>query len=174
MNIDFSLFHWLNGFALKSVWFDAGAIFLAKYLPYILVGVLFLFVLWNFKKYFKPVAGAFVSAALAKVVTEIIRLIWSRPRPFVVGNVNLLLSHEASGSFPSLHTAFFFALSGFLLFYNKKLGIAFLVASFLIGLSRIFCGLHWPSDVLAGIVLGLFCGWAMYRVLRKLPNRSKI
>jgi len=170
--MDSLIFRYLNNFALRYLWLDALAIFFAKYLGWILVGILVLFLIKNFKKYWKMVTAAFISAILARFVfTEIIRWFWLRPRPFVVNKVNLLLLHSPTGSFPSGHAAFFFALStAFILSYKKVypipnrrfwygVGILFFIASTLIGLGRVMVGLHWPSDILAGAVVGLFSAW---------------
>jgi len=89
------------------------------------------------------------------IITEAIRWIWHRPRPFVDQQVNQLIEHSASGSFPSGHIAFLFALSAAIYFFNKKIGWLFFGLSFLIGLSRIFVGIHYPLDILGGIVVGI-------------------
>jgi len=74
MNIDLSLFQYINGFAGKSVYLDYLAIFFAEYLQYFLVVVLFIFLIKNFKKYLPMVIGGFVAAVFAKFgVVEIIR-----------------------------------------------------------------------------------------------------
>jgi len=112
------------------------------------------------KKYWPIIAQAILAAVLARFgITELIRFFWERPRPFIENNVNLLLSHSATGSFPSGHAAFFFALSAVVYFYNKKTGFFFFLASFLISISRVFCGVHWPSDIIAGAAIGIFSGW---------------
>jgi len=108
-----------------------------------------------------------ISAVLARfVIVELIRWVWQRPRPFVQNNVNLLLTHNAS-AFPSGHAAFFFAVSTIVYFYNKKAGILFFIASFLICLARVFSGIHWPLDILAGAIVGVLSGWVVHKILKK-------
>jgi len=167
--MDHYLFNLINQFVFKWFWLDILAKFFAQYLGYILIFFLLLFIVLKFKKYLRMVIEAFVSAILARfVIVEIVRWIWQRPRPFIeINNVNLLLKHNASPSFPSGHSAFFFAISTIVYFYNKKAGILFLIGSFLICLARIFVGVHWPSDVLAGAVVGIFSGWLVYEVSKK-------
>ncbi|MCX6719619.1 MAG: phosphatase PAP2 family protein, partial [Candidatus Staskawiczbacteria bacterium] len=65
------------------------------------------------------------------------------------------------------HASFYFALSTIVYYYNKKLGIFFYVCSIFIVLSRIFAGVHWPSDILAGAILGVLIGWALNKLFRK-------
>lgn len=167
--MDLYLFRLINQFSFEWFWLDILGKIFAQYLGYVLIFFLLLFIVIRFKKYWKMVVEALVSAILARfIIVEIIRWIWQRPRPFIeVNNVNLLLKHSASSSFPSGHAAFFFGLSTIVYFYNKKAGILFLIGSFLICLARVFVGVHWPSDVLAGAVVGIFFGWLVFKVSKK-------
>jgi undecaprenyl-diphosphatase len=164
MNLDFFLFQEINRFAGKYLWLDNLAIFFAEYFGYILV----FFVLLIFWKNWKKILQTFLAAILARFgVVEIIRFFWQKPRPFVENNVNVLLNQINSVSFPSGHAAFYFGLSTIVYFYNKKVGILFFVLSFLISFSRVFCGIHWPSDIGAGILVGIFSGWLTIKIFRK-------
>ena len=58
---------------------------------------------------------------------------------------------------------------------NKKAGIFFFLASFLIGLARVFSGIHWPSDILVGALVGILSAYLLRksdflltRILKKL------
>ncbi len=165
--MDASLFNLINQFALTWFWLDVLAIFLAEYFGYVLLFSLLLFLAIRFRKYFKMIIEAIISAILARfVIVELIRWIWQRPRPFVENNVNLLLTHNAS-AFPSGHAALFFAVSTIVYLYNKKAGIFFFIASFLICLARVFTGIHWPADIIAGIVVGVFSGYLIHKISKK-------
>jgi len=167
--MNYLVFQQINNLALKDLYLDEVAIFCAQYLGYILVGVLFVFLLKDFRKYCRVAAEALVSVILARlVIVEIVRFIWPQSRPFVANQVNLLLPHVPSASFPSGHAAFFFALSTLIYFSNKKAGILLLSASFLIGISRIFCGLHWPTDILGGALVGIFSALVIKKISRGL------
>ncbi len=165
--MDASIFNLINQFALKWFWLDVLAIFLAEYLGYDLLFSLLLFLAHRFRKYFKMIIEVIISAILARfIIVELVRWIWQRPRPFIENNVNLLLTHSAP-AFPSGHAAFFFAVSTIVYLYNKKAGIFFFIASFLICLARVFTGIHWPADILAGVVVGVFSGYLIHRVSKK-------
>jgi len=153
--MDAFLFEKINGLALKNFFFDNIGVFFAEYLPFLLVFFLFLLLLLNFRKYWRMVIFSLVAGFLSRGITELIRISWNRPRPFVENNVNLLIDHLRSYSFPSAHTAFFFAVSIIILFYNKKMGAIFLMSAFFISMSRIYSGVHWPSDILGGFLVGV-------------------
>ncbi len=169
--IDYFIFQKINSLAGKSVCFDSFAIFCADYLEYVLVLVLALFLLRNYKKYWRFVIKALGAAVLSRfVIAEIIRFFWNKPRPFIENHVNLLINQGPEPSFPSGHAAFYFGLSTIVYFYNKKLGILFLISSSLISISRVFVGVHWPSDVLAGAVIGIFSGWLVKKISEKFKK----
>ncbi len=162
--MDLYFFEQINQLALKWLWLDVLAVFFAEYFEYVLIFSLFLFLIIRFKKYWRMVFQSIISAVLARfVVVELIRWLWQRPRPFIHNHVNLLITHN-SVAFPSGHAAFFFAMSIIVYFYNKKAGLLFFLASFLICLARIFVGIHWPLDILAGALVGIFSGWLIHKI----------
>lgn len=171
--IDLYLFNLINQFTGKWAWLDYLGIFCAEYLGYVLLIVLVIFLATNFKKYWKMVAEAFVAAIFTRfVLAEIIRWLWFMPRPFVVLNfVPLIDQSPKEASFPSGHASFFFALSTIVYYYNKKAGILFYIGSFLIISARVFAGIHWPSDVLAGAIFGILMGWLLNKFFRKHAHK---
>ena len=167
MSFDLYLFNLINQFAGKWPVLDNLAIFFAKYFVYILVLFLLPFLIKNFKKYFKMVISALSAAFFARfAIVEIIRYLLPRSRPFIKNKVNLLFPYIES-SFPSGHAAFTFALATVVYYYNKKVGILFFIAGFLISISRVFAGIHWPSDILVGASVGIFSGWLVNKIFFK-------
>jgi undecaprenyl-diphosphatase len=156
-SLDKTAFNWINGFAIKWPILDSVAVFFAKYFEYFLLAFLLIILAIKFRKNFGMVFRAVLSAVISRLfVTEIVRKIWFRPRPFVENHVNLLFPYNAQeASFPSGHASFYFALSTIIFIYNKKLGILFFVGSLLICLGRVFSGIHWPLDILTGIIIGV-------------------
>jgi len=169
MNYDYLFFQIINNLAGKNPIWDKIGIFFAEYLPYLIAAGVAAFVIYwivknkNWKVLWQALAALFLSRV---VMTEIIRWIYHRPRPFIMHPVNLLLGHEASGSFPSGHATFLFAIASIVYFYNKKWGWLFLIFSFLAGAARVFVGVHYPLDVLAGAVIGIFSGWLISKILK--------
>ena len=171
--IDYYLFQQINQFAGKWDSLDNIGIFFAEYSGYFLVLLLFNFLLLKSKKkYSIMIFQAFLSGILARlVIANIIRVLYYRSRPFIAHQVNLLLGHGAEGSFPSGHAAFFFAISTIVYFFNKKAGIFFFLISFLMGISRVFVGIHYPRDILAGIFIGVISAWLINKYGKKVINK---
>ncbi|NFL87163.1 phosphatase PAP2 family protein [Clostridium botulinum] len=96
----------------------------------------------------------------------IIKPIVARARPFnFVENIQLLIKAPTSYSFPSGHTMSSFAAATIIYIANKKMGIgAFLLAA-LIGFSRMYLYVHYPSDVLVGCVLGITLSTCVYKII---------
>ena len=80
---------------------------------------------------------------------------------------------ESGYSFPSGHAAFYFALSMGVYLYNKKLGAAFFVVSVLMGIARIFAGVHWPADILGGALVGIVTALLVNFYARKYLEKLK-
>ena len=140
-----------------------------SYLPHLVfLAILGWFSLNLRRKVFLELAG---TAILSRVViTETIRLLWDRARPFAELGFRPLVEHSASASFPSGHATFFFALSGVVFAYNKKMGTLFFLLSAVIVVSRVMAGIHWPSDILGGAAIGIGSAYLVMRLL----NRKKV
>ena len=171
--MDRLLFYQINSLAGQNLLLDNLAIFFGNnYFGYVLLLILAIVVFRNRKKYLPILIEAVTAGVIARLgIVEIFRLIWHRARPYAGNNVNLLFPHGQEYSIPSGHASFYFALSTIIYFYNKKLGIFFFASSFLICLARVFSGVHWPSDILAGAAVGIFSGWIIHIIFKKLKNK---
>lgn len=168
MSFDQALFQVIFGLAHRSALLDFLGIFLAKYLPYALFAVFFIWLFFerNWKLRFYAFAFPALAAILARGIgVELIRFLYYRPRPALVLAIDPLIATPVASSFPSGHATMFFALAAAMFFLNRWLGIWFLAAAVLVGLGRIFVGVHWPSDIIAGALLGVICALAIHRLL---------
>jgi len=115
--------------------------------------------------------GAAVGCALALDLVAcnlILKPLIGRARPFVVyPAVELLIPPPLDASFPSGHTAASFAAVFALKASGSPLWKPALVLAAAIAFSRLYLYVHWPSDVLGGILLGAACGWAGARLVEK-------
>jgi undecaprenyl-diphosphatase len=104
----------------------------------------------------RAVVAAGLSAGVALAVGAVISHLVDRPRPFVAhpGGVHLFAAHAADASFPSDHATAAFAIAVALLLRARGWGVVALVAATVLAAARVGLGIHYPTDVLAGAVLG--------------------
>ena len=174
-NLDFSVLYFVQenlrcGFldglcAFLSVAFEGGIAWLA-----------ICAVLLCFRKTRAASVCMLCAILLAFLVGEIaMKNIFCRVRACNVDfSIPLVISRPSAYSFPSGHTGSSFAAAFALFLYNKKLGAAALGLATIIGLSRIYLFVHFPTDVLAGAVLGVLCAWIVWILFRKYKLDDKI
>lgn len=100
----------------------------------------------------------------------------ARPRPWLtVEGLRFLVAEPDPNSFPSGHTCAAFSAAGawFRNLPKRWMRVAALVLAALMGLSRLYVGVHFPSDVLAGALVGLFAAWLAAAFWRKLEEKGR-
>ena len=171
LTIDSSLFFMLHNLAGHSMFGDSLIIFFAKYLLYFVAFIFGLFIFQSWRKGNISKLYSYGMAVLTAIVARfglasLIRFFFHRPRPFLVFNISHLINNNEY-SFPSGHTIFLFALATATYFFNKRLAYFLYISGILIGLARVAAGVHYPSDIVGGIVLGVFTGIIMHKYLKK-------
>jgi undecaprenyl-diphosphatase len=100
---------------------------------------------------------------------EILKHILQRVRPSEsIPLVDMLIAKPLSYSFPSGHTGSAFAAAGILSKYFKKYAVGIFALAVLIAFSRLYLYVHYPTDVLAGAILGLLCSKITIQVFNKI------
>lgn len=100
---------------------------------------------------------------------------FQRVRPcHVLPGVHLLVGCTDSFSFPSSHAVNNFAGAFFFSHFYPKMKYAFYTGAFLMAISRVFCGVHYPSDILGGAVIGILIAWGITVLWDKINSRLKL
>lgn len=113
--------------------------------------------LFMIKKETRKIAMFAVVALLLEVIVveEVLKPIFIRERPFVVNPIPLIIKEPSGYSFPSGHAASAFAVTFFLFLNNVRFKNTLLILAGLMAFSRLYVYVHYPTDVLAGILIGM-------------------
>ncbi|EST11034.1 PAP2 family phosphoesterase [Sporolactobacillus laevolacticus DSM 442] len=124
--------------------------------------VLFLLVFARGQLRLTAVACA-VSLTASHLVVQIFKKCFPRKRPYLIlDGTNFPINALRDHSFPSGHTTAIFSVIIPLILFHPSLSIILLPVGFSVAISRIFLGLHYPSDVLAGMLLGSLTGYICF------------
>lgn len=190
-----TLFLWINATPDTPGWLISLAIFIAKDLiavvPVLIVAMWFWGAQSQVKSQRELVLKTAIALAYGMAISWCIGNLYPHPRPFVIGFGHQFLAHTPSDSYPSNHGTIIFTFAiAFLCWHRAWSGAVLMLAGILIAWSRIFLGVHWPLDMLGGLLLGMlsclfaqvawhFCGRrllqnisALYRLLFALPIRK--
>ena len=124
-------------------------------------------------------AGALALAAMALgalCTNLVIKPLVARPRPWLgVAGLIPLIGEPDPYSFPSGHTCAAFAAGMIWLRTLPKRGLRIFVVAMAVcmGLSRLYVGVHYPTDVIAGALIGSCCAWVVWSAVRKRLNKEE-
>ncbi|MXX52907.1 MAG: phosphatase PAP2 family protein [Dehalococcoidia bacterium] len=170
-NSDETLFLWINGLVGAMPIVDGAAqIAASDYLaPAILAFALM--ALWfgesNAEVRLRQQVGVFValsSMGLSGLVVFILNMFYYRPRPFVDLDVNLLFYQPTDSSFPANSAAAAFGIAFGIWGVNRKLGWFAVVVAGVYGLARVYAGVHYPMDIVAGAAIAAVVTYAVFRI----------
>ncbi len=166
--MDLSLFTAVHSLAGRWGFLDWLGVFAAEYLPYVLGFVVVVFV-WRQRGWLQRAytfLALLLTALLSRgIVVGAIQFLWYRSRPFEALHLSSLIEASRS-SFPSGHVTLFFTLAFVVLWFDRRWGWWLLGGATVVALARIFVGVHWPSDVLAGFVLAFLSSLAVRKLVQ--------
>ncbi len=101
-----------------------------------------------------------VAMVTAMALTDVLKTVFNLPRPFQVPSLGISARGElpTNPGFPSGHTTNAFTVATVIWSRYPAWRIPFIVLAISTGVSMVILGLHFPSDVLGGVFLGIFCG----------------
>ena len=161
-NIDFAILYWIQE-NIRCAFFDVIFPIITSLcdggIVWIISGVALLF----FKKYRKYGIFLLVAMLLGSLIgNELIKPLVARPRPCHLVSLlpDMLIEVPTSFSFPSGHTVSSVVAATVLTRANKKFGYVAIPLAVLIAFSRMYLFVHFPTDILAGTILGFALGFA--------------
>ncbi len=162
MPLDLAIFRAINGMAGRSDALDALIIFCATYLIFVMAALVFAYVAVSWKTtHFEGRVENLAHAAWAVVIGALAQIpfafFWFRARPFVALEevIKLVDRMPTEKSFPSAHATLAFAIAGSIALRNRTWGNALLVLASFVAVARVAAGVHYPTDIVGGTLVGL-------------------
>lgn len=171
--MDYSIYKAIDG--VGPHFLEAPLKFAANDLVFVIVAMVALTFLipWRTRRLERRIGAVLATAAggIALLLVQPISHAVDRARPFVSHpHAELLISHARDPGFPSDHATGAFAMAMGLWLYDRTIGaIAFVLAA-IVAFARVYVGVHYPSDVVAGALIGM----AVALILQLTPLRSLI
>nr|WP_291637478.1 phosphatase PAP2 family protein [Clostridium sp.] len=107
---------------------------------------------------------AMISITLSTGIGKILKVSVTRLRPFInIPNLNINKIGIDKYSFPSGHTTAAFSLAVIIALYFPMFGFITIPLAFCVGISRMYIGVHYPTDVIVGVFIGSTCSFLTYR-----------
>lgn len=174
--MDYRIYHEINKFVLRHPWLGDGLQVVEQWaVPLIIVATV---ALWLFsrpggdRKWKLAASCALASAGLALLINQVIAQFWHRSRPFADhASAHVWGNRSHDPSFPSDHASAAFGIAFAVFFFDRLAGSIFLVAAFVIGVGRVFVGVHYPGDIVAGFFVGIGAALLVARIARPIMER---
>ena len=171
LGINGTVFNWVHDLTGHVALADDAMKFSAQYLIFVLAAAVA--GTW-FLRYGPPerrraaVYTAVGAAGIGLIVGLVIQHFYYHPRPFFFndhGTIRYrftpLVHHSADTSFPSDHATASFGMATGVLLYRARVGLAALAVAVIISFSRVYVGVHYPADVVAGAAIGALSAFAL-------------
>ncbi|MCX7918491.1 MAG: glycosyltransferase family 39 protein [bacterium] len=176
--LDISLFYWINR-QLNHPWLDSVMVYITQFSHFhsILLIAIFGFLVFGRRYEKTTVILLIIGVVFSDTFGNILKHIFQRIRPeHVLDNVRILVSSSSSYSFPSNHAVNMATAATMLsirYWKQKKVAIPAIIVAFLISYSRIYVGVHYPSDILFGWVVGFISAMIVLKLLAGLDWTSR-
>jgi undecaprenyl-diphosphatase len=180
LKIDIALFYFIN-ISLQNFVFDWFMPFITNKYHWFPVWILLaVFLVWKGGKKGRIVLLLIIPVIFLsdQISSHILKSYFERLRPCIVlSDIHLIGNRKSSSSFPSSHAANFFAAAAFFNYFYPKYRWLYFIIAFLVSSSRIYIGIHFPSDVIAGGILGVLCAYFiifLWHLTQKLYKKNKM
>jgi len=146
----------------------------AKYLfLFVIAGIGVTWLLVPKDQKLKAALSIIAAGVIAVVLSRIASKLYYDPRPFVTEHVKPLIAHANDNGFPSDHALLTMTLTAIAYFYNKKIALAMLLLTVIVGVARILAKIHSPLDIGAGWLFGIIGAVAGYYIVHYFWTRPQ-
>ncbi|PLT27614.1 undecaprenyl-diphosphatase [Peribacillus deserti] len=167
INVD--AFRMINDIGKEYTSLNPIAIFIAEYMVFFLALAMLVYWFTRTNKNRMMVLCAMISFLAAELLAEVVGRLHSNNQPFAeLPHVNKLIEKAVNNSFPSDHTMLFFSICVTFWFFRRGWSFLWVVLAVLVGISRIWVGVHYPADVLVGALISIVSAYIVYRVVPEL------
>ncbi|MCJ8014902.1 undecaprenyl-diphosphatase [Paenibacillus sp. KQZ6P-2] len=170
--LDYQLFQSINEWASSASFLNPVMIFLAKDAFYLFFIGLLVYWFTRSDKNRRMVVESAIATCVGLGISFILGHLFYRDRPFVAHTVHQLIDHAVNASFPSDHAIGAFAIATSIALFRKKDGIVWLILAGLIAFSRVWTGVHYPGDIVAGALIGVMVSSVVHQVLLQSKTLS--
>jgi undecaprenyl-diphosphatase len=179
---DRAVLFWLNGLAGRNQFFDAAVRLLASDYLVPMLGVLSIVGLWfagrtpaERERFQITLFVGAASIGLANLAVLSVNVLWHRPRPFnaMPEEVNLMFYPSTDPSFPANPAAVGFAAAMSVALVSPRLGVLLAAAAAAQAIARVYAGVFYPTDIVAGAAIGaaiVAVPLTLRRLLRPIPE----
>lgn len=163
------LFRLINNLGKEYTILNPGVVFIAEDMVIFLAIVVLTFWFTRINKNRIMVICGSITFVIAEILGKIAGKIHSNHQPFAeLSNVNQLIEKAVDNSFPSDHTILFFSFCVTFCLYRGARGFFWVLLAVLVGVSRIWVGVHYPGDIMVGAIISIGTAIIVSRVVPKL------
>ncbi len=142
------------------------------YLSYVMLGLLVAYFAFRKEKFI--VLSMIVVVIASTLTAAVLKNTTHRERPYQTLDVRQLVEEDNNRSFPSNHVQLSFALSTIVFYFYRRSGLVLFLLSLLMGIGRIYVGVHYPSDVLGGAIIGIMIAFVILKMKHDFIGRKTL
>lgn len=150
-----NLFFLIFGLSSKNSFLDSMMIFGAEYLIYLMLILAFILAVRGKIPERKSLLLFLISFPILVLLIKFIHLFLFEPRPYITNDILPLITHKANASFPSRHASIMSAIAFAYWYYKSRWTPLFLLFLIWVGIARIYVGVHYPIDIVGGVIVGV-------------------
>lgn len=169
-----NLFRMINNLGKQYTDLNPFFVFISEYMIFFLAFAVLMFLFSRSNKNRIMVFCAFIALVISEILAKIAGQFHSNYQPFAeLPDVNKLVEKAVNNSFPSDHTIIFFSFCITFWLFKRGWGFLWGILAVLVGISRIWVGVHYPADVLVGAIISIVSAMIVYKIVLKLSLTKK-